>query len=68
MKENIKKRLEEIEGAIARTNGIIQQTMANLNVLEGGRQECLYWIKHFETIEQKEIEDASNVTVTNSGQ
>ena len=36
-KEKIEKRLQEIEKAM-------QQSMANHNMLEGGRQECLYWL------------------------
>lgn len=41
-KEKYLERLAEIDRAIA-------QTMANLNMLEGGKQEILYWIKELET-------------------
>lgn len=49
MKEMLLKRLEEIEKAIA-------QAMANINMMEGGKQEILYWIKKVdeESISRKE--------------
>ena len=37
-------RIAEIENAIRETNGVLQQQSANLNMLEGGRQECLFWL------------------------
>ncbi len=36
-KEQIELRLKEIEKAI-------EQSMANLNMLVGGKQECFYWL------------------------
>ena len=36
-KESLQKRLAEIEKAI-------EQSMANLNMLMGGKQEILYWL------------------------
>lgn len=42
--EELNNRLILIEENIKKVNQQIQQTMANLNLLEGGRQECLYWL------------------------
>lgn len=43
-KDNLEIRLKEIETAISNTNSQINQLMANLNMLEGGKQELIYWI------------------------
>lgn len=51
-KESVNKRLLEIESAITNTNKQIQQLMANLNMLEGGKQEALYWLNLLETDEK----------------
>jgi len=45
-KEEVQIRIQEIEKHQ-------QQLTANFNMLEGGKQECLYWLKE---IEAKEIE------------
>lgn len=36
--EELKKRLQAIEQ-------LMQQALANFNMLEGGKQECLYWLE-----------------------
>jgi len=46
-KESIEKRLQEIEKHI-------QQIMANFNMLEGGKQECLYWLDKLKESEKAE--------------
>lgn len=46
-KENLEKRLKEIETAIA-------QSLVNLNMLEGGKQECLFWLKQAALAEMPE--------------
>lgn len=48
-KEIIQQRLKELETAIEKQNQIINQDMANLNMLEGGKQECLFWLKKLES-------------------
>lgn len=40
-KEIIEKRLAEIQKAI-------DQHMANLNMMMGGKEECLYWLKQLD--------------------
>lgn len=37
-KESLEKRLQEIEKAM-------EQTLANYNLLQGGKQECIYWLE-----------------------
>ena len=44
-KEILEERLKEIESAIDKQNKIINQDMANLNMLEGGKHEVLFWLK-----------------------
>lgn len=48
MKEKLKERLKYIEEAIDNQNKSIEQLVANLNILYGGKQEVIYWIKNFE--------------------
>ena len=57
-KEELKKRLIFIEEHIKKTNQEIQKNYANLNILEGGKQECLYWLKTME-IEVSEVSEES---------
>lgn len=40
-KENLEKRLKEIENAL-------EQSLANYNMLLGGKQECLFWLQELE--------------------
>ncbi len=42
-KKELENRLEEIEKAM-------QQCVANFNMLEGAKNECLYWQKKFEEL------------------
>lgn len=46
-RETIEKRLQEIEKHI-------QQAAANFNMLEGGKQECLYWLDQLNKVEARE--------------
>ena len=41
-KEQLQKRLEEIQKHI-------DQALANLNMLMGGKEECLHWLKQLDT-------------------
>lgn len=43
--KSLKERIILIEDNIKKTNQQISQLAANLNMLEGGRQECLHWLK-----------------------
>lgn len=43
-KEIIELRLKDIEIAVKNINDEISQKMANLNMLLGGKQECLFWL------------------------
>lgn len=43
-KELLENRIKELESAIVKTNGIIDQQLSNLNMLNGGKQECLFWL------------------------
>lgn len=54
-KEVLKTRLKEIEDAIQKQNGVVQQAMANLNMLEGGKQELLFWLAKMDETEMSEI-------------
>ena len=66
-RESLQKRLGEIEKAI-------EQSMANLNMLIGGKEECLYWLKQIESFhsngmplhELKEILGADSVEVVDA--
>lgn len=44
-KEMIEKRLQEI-------NKHIEQSLANLNMLMGGKEECLHWLKQLDEIDK----------------
>ncbi len=44
-KEDLMKRLSEIEKAISEKNKSIQQCMADINVLFGCKTECEFWLK-----------------------
>lgn len=43
-KQELLDRVKEIEVALQKENATLNQTMANINMLEGGKQECLFWI------------------------
>jgi len=47
-KEDIQKRLTEVEKAIEEKNKQLQQANADLNVLIGCRAECMHWIHQFD--------------------
>lgn len=47
-KEKLQERLKLIEEAIKKLNGQLNQTMADLNVLEGGRQEVSFWLQEID--------------------
>lgn len=40
-KELLERRLQELDKAL-------QQALANFNMIEGGKQECLYWLEKIE--------------------
>ncbi len=42
--ENIQLRLKEIEKALENEKNLIIQHTTNVNILEGGKLECLYWL------------------------
>jgi hypothetical protein len=72
-KEDIQKRLEEIDKAIEKENAIINQHIANVNMLNGGKQEALYWLNKLNhpedamNIEQfKELTGAESVELVNA--
>jgi hypothetical protein len=44
--ETLEKRLREIEQ-------VMQQTLANFNMLEGGKAEILYWLGELKKMEHK---------------
>lgn len=47
-KEILLERIKLIDDAINKENSIINQAMANLNMLNGGKEECLYWIEELD--------------------
>lgn len=50
-KEKLQERLNEIDQNINKIDSHIKQLVANLNMLDGGKQECLYWLKELEKAE-----------------
>lgn len=36
---------EDLENRIKLMDQQMQQTLANYNMLQGGKEECLYWLK-----------------------
>jgi len=50
-KEKLKERLHEIEQNINKIDSHIKQLLANLNMLDGGKQECLHWLKELEKVD-----------------
>lgn len=69
-REIIEKRLKELEKAI-------EQSIANLNMLMGGKEECMYWLKQLDAPapepegmplhEVKELLGADSVSVEKAG-
>lgn len=49
-KEDLEKRLQLIEENISKHNKNIEQLVANLNVLTGAKNECLFWLSQNEEI------------------
>ena len=43
-RDTIMKRIAEVDQAISATNKQIEQLAANLNMLHGGKQECIHWL------------------------
>jgi hypothetical protein len=43
-KEELEKRLAIIESSIAKHQEVIQQSIANINLLQGSKNECLFWL------------------------
>ncbi len=54
-KDILKERIKKIEDSIEAQKKIIDQVMANLNMLEGGKQESLHWLKEIEESEKTGI-------------
>lgn len=46
LQELLKTRLKLLEDNIHKVNQEAQQAMANLNLLNGAKQECLYWLSN----------------------
>ncbi len=46
-KEDLEARVQEIEAAILEKQGIINQYMADLNVLQGHKVEAVHWLSKF---------------------
>lgn len=57
LQELFKARLDLIEDNIKKVNQEAQQSMANLNLLNGGKQECLYWMSQLDSPEVGQIQD-----------
>ncbi len=53
--QKLQERLKEIDEAIKKQNQLINQHVANLNILEGGRQECQFWINRLAFANAPEI-------------
>jgi uncharacterized coiled-coil protein SlyX len=51
MTEKLEKRLKEIEIAIANTENELKKLQANRVLLEGGKQEVLYWLNKKDELE-----------------
>ena len=67
LQEELKNRLALIEENIKKVNQEVQQGLANLNLLEGGRQECTYWLTRPEEVSLvlgEEVEQEFEVTET----
>lgn len=47
-KEAIEKRLSEIEAALKAENNKLNQALANINMLDGGKRECIFWLDKLE--------------------
>lgn len=56
-KELLEKRLSIIEDHIKNINNEIKKNVTNLNILEGGKQECLYWINIIDSFENNDEEN-----------
>jgi hypothetical protein len=59
-----KARLDLIEENIKKVNQEVQQGLANLNLLEGGKRECIHWMNNLETPQQEvdiQIEELSEI-------
>jgi len=57
LQEELKTRLSLIEENIKKVNQEVQQGMANLNLLNGGKQECLYWMNQLDSPEVVQIQN-----------
>ena len=47
-KETLQQRLAVIEAELVKQQAFVEQATANLNMLQGGKQECLYWLRILE--------------------
>lgn len=55
-KETLQQRLNEVEASINQTNAAIQQHVANLNMLQGNRNELFFWLKSLEESQEISLE------------
>ncbi|HLX54195.1 MAG TPA: hypothetical protein VKR58_09645 [Aquella sp.] len=55
--EELTSRLALIDENIKKVNQEVQQSLANLNLLQGGRQECLHWLNNLSENEQLPIQE-----------
>ena len=44
-------KLEEVQERLAVVEKSLQQCIANYNLLEGAKQECLYWLEKLKVVE-----------------
>lgn len=56
-KEEIKKRLAIVDDMIKQHNEQMQQLVGNLNLLQGSRNECLFWLDKLGQGESVPVED-----------
>jgi len=47
-KEALQNRIKKIEESLESQKKIMDQVLSNINMLEGGKQECLFWLKEIE--------------------
>lgn len=52
-KDLLNSRILEIESDINNTLNSIEQLRANLNALDGAKQDCMYWLNKLDSISQE---------------
>ena len=51
--------ITELEGRLKMIEAAMQHAIANWNTLEGGKQECLYWLERLKTAESTGTQEAA---------